>query len=358
MWDLNADPVASARNRPAGSGKWRALTPELKVVRELQVQLNELHEAARPFLADPAREIYWNAEWESVVVRATAEAESNRKRFHALRATALISTITLPALFIFNLSGTSSITGRWLTFILSLIAAASTVMILFFRFGDRWFLYQKLSNDLMSAVWDLINSPAPGSDAAWLTFTLATKEAKSDFGTTYKTTIVAAAQPPTDRSVGALNASVRAAVKDAFSGPELVDFEGWLGIEVTDAEGARVPVTEDREVPLRAGQRYNLVVTIATERPSGVVSLLRTTGGIKAPTVEFSVVLDSDDPEVRQPAQVVAVHTYEGSASAQFTFETRESLVLPWLWVRVAQRGRVVENLELIGISTSAEGVG
>jgi hypothetical protein len=334
------------------------LVPELKVVRELQVQLSELHEAARPFLTDPAREIYWTTEWESVVLRATTEAESNRRRFHALRATALISTVTLPALFIFNLSGTSSIAGRWLTFILSLIAATSTVMILFFRFGDRWFLYQKLSNDLMSAVWDLINSPAPGSDAAWLTFTLASKEAKSDFGTTYKTTIVAAAQPPADRSVGALNASVRAAVKDVVSGPALVDFDGWLGIEVTDEESAPVPVTEDREVSLRPGHRYNLVVTIATERPSGVVSPLRTSGGTQAATVEFSVVLDSDDPEVRQPAQVVAVHTYEGSARAQFTFEAREGPVLPWLWVRVAQRDRVVENLELTAIPASAEGVG
>jgi hypothetical protein len=155
---------------------------------------------------------------------------------------------------------------------------------------------------------------------------------------------------------GVVDASVRAAVKDAFSGPKLVDFEGWLGIEITDAEGARVTVTKDREVPLRPGRRYNLVVAIATERPSGVALPLRITGGTKRATAEFSVLLDSDDPELRQPAQVLEVRTSAGGASARFAFEPRASFPPPWLWVRVAQRERVVQNFELIGISAGPEG--
>jgi hypothetical protein len=156
---------------------------------------------------------------------------------------------------------------------------------------------------------------------------------------------------------GVLDASVRAAVKDAFSGPALVDFEGWLGIDITDAEGARVAVTEDREVPLRPGRRYNLVVAIATKKPPGVASPLRITGGTKGATAEFSVLLDSDDPELRQPAQVLKVRTSGGDPKfARFDFEPRESSPgPPWLWVRVAQRERVVQNFELIGISAEPE---
>jgi len=359
MWELNSYPVISAGNHPPGSGKRRALTRELKAIKELQVQLNEMRQAAQPFLADAARKIYWFNEWESVVLQATAQAENNRRRFHVLRILALTSTIILPTLFIFNLSGTSSIAGRWLTFILSLIAALSTAMIIFFRFGDRWFLYQRLSNDLMSAGWDLANSSAVVSAGAWVKFTSATKAAKSDFSTTYKTTIITAAQLPTNEQVpGALDASVHAAVKAAFSGPALVDFVGWLGIEIIDSEGARVMVTEDREVPLRPDHRYNLVVVMATQRPSGVAEPLRITGGIKAATAEFSVVLDSSDPELRRPAQVLTVRTSGDSASVQFAFETRASSGPPWLWIRVAQRGRVVQNLELVGIPADPAGEG
>ncbi|HTU01815.1 MAG TPA: hypothetical protein VMG58_08360, partial [Candidatus Sulfotelmatobacter sp.] len=89
---------------------------------------------------------------------------------------------------------------------------------------------------------------------------------------------------------------------------------------------------------------------------SGVASPLRITGGTKDATAEFSVLLDSDDPELRQPAQVLEVPTSGGGASAQFAFEPRASFPPPWLWVRVAQRGRVVQNFELIGTSAGTEG--
>jgi len=335
------------------------LAPQLKVIQELQEQLNEVRQAARPLLAGTTEKEQWFDQWESDVLRAATRAESNRRQFHILRLTALASTITLPTLFIFNLSGNSSIAGRWLTFILSLIAALSTALILFFRFGDRWFLYQKLSNDLMSAGWDLANSSGAGSSGTWAKFTSATTAARSDFNTTYKTTIVTAPQLPSKEPVlGALDASVRAAVKAAFSGPALVNFEGWLGIEITDAQGAPVTVTEDREVHLRPDHRYNLAVVIATQRPAGIASPLRISGGIKASTADFSVVLDSDDPELRQPAQVLTVQTSGDSASVQFAFQTQASSALPWLWVRVAQSERVVQNLELVGISADPAGEG
>ena len=159
-----------------------------------------------------------------------------------------------------------------------------------------------------------------------------------------------------DKALAQINQQVDQSIKAAISGPALVDFEGWFGIEITDAAGTPVTITEDREVPLHPNHRYNLIVTIATQKPSGATSPLRITGGIKASTAEFSVLLDSNDPEMRQPAQILAVRTTRGNASAQLTFETRSSFAPPWLWVRVAQRGRVVQNVELIGISADQEG--
>ena len=159
-----------------------------------------------------------------------------------------------------------------------------------------------------------------------------------------------------DKVLAQINQQVDQSVQAAFRGPALVDFEGWLGIEIADTAGTYVTITEDQEVPLRPNLHYNLIATIATQKPSGVTSPLRITGGIKASKAEFSVVLDSSDPEMRQPAQILAVPTTRGGASAQFTFETRSSFPPPWLWVRVAQRGRVVQNVELIGISADQEG--
>jgi uncharacterized protein DUF4231 len=193
---LNSTPTIG-ESHPADKNKRRTLTREPKAIRELQVQLHDMRNAAHPFLTDEARKVYWTKAWELTVVHAVTRVESNRKEFYRLRLTAIISAITVPSLVGLNLSGTGGSAVRWLTFALSLIAALSTAIVTLFRFGDRWLMYRELSNGLMSAGWALVNSPATDPEA-WARFTAATDAAKASYNAAYQTAVILAAEPKAD----------------------------------------------------------------------------------------------------------------------------------------------------------------
>ena len=194
---MNSTSVVGAGDHPADKSKRRTLTREPRAIRELRVQLHDMRNAAKPFLTDEARKVYWAQAWERTVVHAASRVESNRKQFYGLRLTAIISAITVPSLVGLNLSGTGGSAVRWLTFALSLIAALSTAILTLFRFGDRWLMYRALSNSLMGAGWALVNSlesPATELDA-WARFTAATDAAKASYNTAYQTAVILAAEP-------------------------------------------------------------------------------------------------------------------------------------------------------------------
>ena len=156
-----------------------------------------MRNAAKPFLTDEAKKVYWAEAWELNVMRAATRVESNRKQFYGLRLAAIISAITVPSLVGLNLAGTGGTAVRWLTFTLSLIAALSTAIITLFRFADRWLMYRTLSNSLMSAGWTLITSPEPGPQA-WTRFTTATDTAQANYNATYQRAVILAAEPKTN----------------------------------------------------------------------------------------------------------------------------------------------------------------
>jgi hypothetical protein len=156
-----------------------------------------MRNAARPFLTDEARKVYWAEAWELSVVRAATRVESNRKQFYGLRLAAIISAITVPSLVGLNLSGTGGTAVRWLTFTLSLIAALSTAIITLFRFADRWLMYRTLNNSLMSAGWELITS-TESDPGAWSRFTTATDAAQASYNATYQRAVILAAEPKTN----------------------------------------------------------------------------------------------------------------------------------------------------------------
>jgi hypothetical protein len=190
---LSSTPVIGAGTRPTGKNKRRSLTREPKAIRELRAQLHDMRNAAKPFLTDEARKVYWDQAWELTVVHAATRVESNRKEFYGLRLAAIISAITVPSLVGLNLSGTGGSTVRWLTFALSLIAALSTAIITLFRFAYRWLMYRALRNSLLNAGWALVNSPDTKQDA-WAQFTAATDAAKARYNTTYQTAVILAAE--------------------------------------------------------------------------------------------------------------------------------------------------------------------
>ena len=190
---MSATSVIGAGTHPAVKNKRRPLTREPKAIRELHVQLHDMRNAAKPFLTDEARKVYWAQAWERTVVRAATRVESNRKQFYGLRLAAIISAITVPSLVGLNLSGAGGSAVRWLTFALSLIVALSTAIITLFRFPDRWLMDRALSNSLMSAGWALVNSPDTKQDA-WDQFTTATDAAMARYNTAYQTAVILPAE--------------------------------------------------------------------------------------------------------------------------------------------------------------------
>jgi uncharacterized protein DUF4231 len=194
---LDSTPIIGAEYHLADKSRRRAPTREPRAIKELRVQLHDMRNAARPFLTDEARKVYWAQAWELAVVHAAARVESNRKEFYGLRLAAVISAITVPSLVGLNLSGTGGSAVRWLTFALSLIAALSTAIITLFRFGDRWLMYRALSNGLMSAGWALVNSPNTDPEA-WARFIAATEAAKTSYNAAYQTAVILAAEQKAD----------------------------------------------------------------------------------------------------------------------------------------------------------------
>jgi hypothetical protein len=192
---LSSTPVTGDGTHPAYKTKRRFfLHREAKAIRELRVELHDMRNAAKPFLTDEARKVYWAQAWEPTVVHAATRVESNRKEFYGLRLAAITSAITVPSLVGLNLSGTGGSTVRWLTFALSLIAALSTAIITLFRFADRWLMYRALNNSLMNAGWALVNSSPETQQGAWDQFTAAIDAAKARYNATYQTAVILAAE--------------------------------------------------------------------------------------------------------------------------------------------------------------------
>jgi hypothetical protein len=136
-------------------------------------------------------------------------------------------------------------------------------------------------------------------------------------------------------------------VEDRIAGPRLVNYSGWVMARVLDAEGATVEPTEDRGLPLRPGHDYSLEVTIDSDAGPGISMPLLITGGVDEESATFTISLESDDRRLRHPAKPLTVATSDGAAQATFSLRIDPELSEPWLWIRVAQAGEVVLQLEL-----------
>ena len=165
-----------------------------------------------------------------------------------------------------------------------------------------------------------------------------------------------------------LEETVARAVRKELQGPPLVNYKGQLAIDVVAEGGQTQEIAGDRTVSLRGGGRYSLVVKIGTATADAGLTLpLQISDGVDAERVDFSVMLNGDDPGLRQPPQLVTVATPGGSANASFPLDAR------WeeptrLWIRVAQHGQFIQHVELtvlpplvnymgwLGIGVVAEG--
>ena len=168
--------------------------------RDVQLQMRAMHAVVRPRLQDPAQDAFWTGRWETYLLLAARRVYSNRTQFYRLRAIAVISSVIVPSLVGLNLSGTGGVWVRWTTFALSLVAAVSAATLALFRFGDRWFLYRDLQNELLQCGWSFAEDSGPDAATAWSAFVNATNAAIEKYNGTYEAELSAAAKNKSESS--------------------------------------------------------------------------------------------------------------------------------------------------------------
>jgi len=145
-----------------------------------------MHALVRSRGQDQLQDAFWTSRWETYLSLAAQRVDSNRQQFYYLRAVAVISSVIVPSLVGLNLSGSGGVWVRWITFALSLVAAVATACLALFRFGDRWFLYRDLQNELLLCGWTYVGGIDDGTDTAWQALVTATNAAIQKYNGGYE----------------------------------------------------------------------------------------------------------------------------------------------------------------------------
>lgn len=161
---------------------------------------------------------------------------------------------------------------------------------------------------------------------------------------------------PRESEDSRIEKAVAKALRAELSGPPLVNYKGSVGIDVVDENGHSLRIDKTGQiVGMRPGANYVLQLAIGPDPKARLTLPLRISSGIDEERVEFDVMLDSDDPRLR-PAkqQTVTLDTAGGSARTSFPLHGQWE-VPTRLWLRVAQRGQFIQNVELTLASPEAE---
>jgi hypothetical protein len=162
-----------------------------KKITDVQTQLRAIHDALDAVLVDPRRSAYWVGRVETYTVMAAYRVYGNKHYYYGLRGLAVASSVVVPALVGLNLAGAGGAAVRWITFGLSLIAALSSATMALFRYGDKWYLYRDLQNELLVAGWTLVATAGDADDKAWATFVTAADAAINTYNGTYDSELLA-----------------------------------------------------------------------------------------------------------------------------------------------------------------------
>jgi hypothetical protein len=141
----------------------------------------------------------------------------------------------------------------------------------------------------------------------------------------------------------AVKEAVEESVRTSLRGPELAKWRGFVAITVAPpGGGARTSESEDALPSLRAGEAAELRVAFApTETGSPFERLIDIREGIDARTVTFKVRASSDTIDLSEDRRVEV--PVGGSLSSAFVFTAPSRVGTHRLWVRVAQRNRIVQ---------------
>ena len=172
-------------------------------IKELRRRIDSMQEAIQPLLDDDkVKNSRWE-DWKYNLIHATWRERGNKRTFYRLRIVSLTSAITVPSLVGLNLAGTGGGVVRWLTFALSLVAAIATGILTLYRTGDRWLMYRRLMDDLMSIGYTLMDRFGANSQhalQAWEAFTSGTDRAIADYNKTYEAAVIHVAQSGSSQS--------------------------------------------------------------------------------------------------------------------------------------------------------------
>ena len=98
---------------------------------------------------------FLHSRWLDQVLWMEGKADQAQKRYYLLRLTAIVGSVTVPALVSLNLSSTGVIVYiRWATFIISLLVAVSVAVEEFFHYGERWRHYRSSVERLKIEGWE------------------------------------------------------------------------------------------------------------------------------------------------------------------------------------------------------------
>jgi hypothetical protein len=96
---------------------------------------------------------FLRSRWLDQMLWAEARASSARSRYYALRLIAIVGGVIVPALVSLNIQAPVASLIGWITFTISLAVAISLALESFFRWGERWTHYRRLSELLKSEGW-------------------------------------------------------------------------------------------------------------------------------------------------------------------------------------------------------------
>jgi hypothetical protein len=109
----------------------------------------------------PLQQEFLRARWLSQVRYLGDKAEFSKRWHYALRLTAIVGGVTIPALIGLNVAGTVSQGVRWTVFGLGLLVALATAVDEFFHFGEQWRHYRRTAELLKSVGWEFIERSGP-----------------------------------------------------------------------------------------------------------------------------------------------------------------------------------------------------
>jgi len=107
------------------------------------------------------RKRFLRLRWLDQMLWAEKRAGQARDRYYALRLVSIIGGVVVPALVSLNLQAAIGALIGWVTFCVSLAVAISLAVESFFRWGERWTHYRRMSELLKSEGWMFFQLAGP-----------------------------------------------------------------------------------------------------------------------------------------------------------------------------------------------------